>query len=88
MSNCIKKIGECWITPETLSAYVPRDCVVNCEPIDMKIKDNFPALFKPVDNIKYEVYGKDREDYEDAMENVRNKITIKGYNDELERQKS
>ena len=54
--DVIVKVGECWITPETVETHVPKNCVVNCDPIEMNVTSDFPALLKPIDGVKYEVY--------------------------------
>lgn len=70
----IKKIGEIWITPQTLKEHFPHDCVVHCEPLEMKINKTFPVFLKKSDGIKYDVYGKNREDYDVVLNKIKNGI--------------
>ena len=60
----VKKVGEVWITPETLRVRFPKDCVVECDPVDMSLLKEFPIALRPVSgsDIKYEVFAKKRED--------------------------
>lgn len=61
----IKKIGEIWITPETLSKRIPQNCVVDCKVIDMSLQNDFPILLRPINNIKYEIFAQDRQSYDE-----------------------
>ena len=68
-SRKVKKVGEVWITPETLKLRFPKDCIVDCDPVDMSLSREFPILLRPVvgDNVKYEVYAKQREDFDKVL---------------------
>jgi hypothetical protein len=67
MKKEVKKVGEMWITPETLYNHIPKDCIVDCKVIDMKLNNNFPLLLRPVFNskVKYEIFAKNKKSYED-----------------------
>ena len=65
-SRNVKKVGEVWITPETLKLRFPKDCVIECDPVDMNLSKEFPIVLRPVegDDVKYEVYAKTRRDFD------------------------
>ena len=84
MEEKIKKVGEIWVTSQTLSAYFPHDCVVNCKPIEMKLNKNFPVLLKKSKGIKYEIYAKDREDYNVILDRNKNSNAKKENEDETD----
>jgi predicted Zn-ribbon and HTH transcriptional regulator len=67
MKKEVKKVGEMWITPETLDNHIPKNCIVDCKVIDMKLNNSFPLLLRPVINskVKYEIFAKSRKAYED-----------------------
>ena len=60
--SSIKKIANIWVTPETLDARFPKNCVVECDVLDMRIDDTFPILLKKAEGIQYEVYAKSEKD--------------------------
>lgn len=66
----MKKVGSIFITPETLEVHFPKNCVVNCPPIEMKI-NNFPICLKPVNGIEYEVYAENRKQYDRFLYNLK-----------------
>ena len=70
MPEKIKKIGEICVTPETLNLRFPKNCIVNCKTIHMELID-FPVLLRKKTSVKYEVFGRKKEDIKRAI----NKIT-------------
>lgn len=67
----IKKVGEVWVTEETLEKNFPKDCVVKCEVIDMQLDPDFPILLKQKGEVHYEVYSTSRERYRNTLERIR-----------------
>lgn len=63
----IKKVGEVWVTDETLGKNFPKDCVVNCEVIDMQLDPDFPILLKQKGEVHYEVFSTSRERYRNTL---------------------
>ena len=65
----VKKVGEVWITPETLKLRFPKDCVVECDPVDLSLSKEFPIVLRPVagNQAKYEVYAHKREDFDRVL---------------------
>jgi len=71
MKNTIKKIGDVWCSPKTLENNFPKSCVVNCKVFEMKIPDDLPVLFRKKSSAHYEVFGKNRKDYEEILAQIK-----------------
>lgn len=71
MDERVKKIGDIWVTPETLNIYFPKECVVKCNVIEMKLSENFPILLRKKTKIQYEVFGRKRKDYERVLSKIK-----------------
>jgi hypothetical protein len=80
----IKKVGEVWLTEETLEKNFPKNCVVNCDVIEMELKSDFPILLRQKSKVHYEVFSTSRERYRNTL----NKIMQKNEEIEMEEKKS
>ena len=84
MKNKIKKIGEIYVTPKTLSVRFPKPCIIE-DKKDLtfdNILEEFPILLKKIEGIKYAVYGESR----DVYNKVINKVKFSKYYYEKEKQ--
>lgn len=73
VNNQIVKVGEMWVTPETLNMHFPKSCVVDCDSVDISLTESYPIVLKNVNGIKYDVYAKDRKDYDYILNKIKNK---------------
>jgi hypothetical protein len=71
--NKIKKVGELFITPKTLSVRFPKPCIIE-DKKDLtfdNILEEFPILLKKMSGIKYAVYAESRNDYDRVINKVK-----------------
>ena len=73
MKNKIKKVGEIWVTPNTLSVRFPKPCIIeNKKDLTFEnILEEFPILLKKMEGIKYAVYAENRENYNKVINRVK-----------------
>jgi len=67
----VKKIGDVWVTKETLEKTFPKSCVVSCSVMEMKIVKDFPILLRQKSVVHYEVFGKDRDAYNSVFQKIK-----------------
>lgn len=61
----VKKIGNIWVSKNTISKHFPKDCIVEGEIAEIKMTPHRPFILKKDNNstIKYEIYSDDKNAY-------------------------